>query len=238
MAPTLYGEGRKRALNWDEDDGGDGGTKRPRFERAFEGLKLDERPPQKQDVIPIVQYEVNDNTGANPFSLANEADNKFSYYSPGTTAYVAERMLSQYHEMMQSRHQLIRPYNSQLLVAYRFQTWVVRMFNRFIRRYNEAHQTRIKPLQSYYKLMVMVEQGQIDFGEMVRIVFEENGIELRRLRLKFDKRPSSDSLDQNCLHYDYWVRNNVEIGDMDMADSEPKIVEIPDTDMDMDVDMD
>ncbi|KAG7193806.1 uncharacterized protein KQ657_000499 [Scheffersomyces spartinae] len=231
MAWNLQGENRKRTSSQNEDYELNVGTKRVRLESIFESLKLDEQSSRSKgdEIKPVIRYDVNENMAV------GETNN---IYPSGSSAYVAKRMLSQYQEMMQSRHQLIRPYNGQLMIAYRFQLWVVRMFNKFIRRYNESHQTRIRPLQSYYKLMTLVDQQQITMEEIMRIVLKENAIELQRLQLKFDKQSSSDSLDQSCLHYNYWVRNNVDLGDIDMSDSEPKIVEIPETYMDIDMEVD
>jgi hypothetical protein len=155
--------------------------------------------------------------------------------------YISQRLNVEYNEQLCSQYAVIKWYDYRYLVIYRFQRWVLSMFNRFIRQYNKKNSTKIAPVLSYDKMFMLID-GQLTQEQVLNIILEENRLLLHKLTLKFLKAQDKKKQDQiellESIKYDYWDTLRIdEDFEMKQALEEPAAMDVSDSDQ-MDTDPD
>lgn len=164
---------------------------------------------------------------------------------PGKTSidsYISEKLFEGFKERFYLEHAVIRWVPSLVIIAYHFERWVRRLFNQFVRRFNENHPDRppVKRFTSYAKIVRLVQDpsASLTVEDLWNILMESNKLERKKLALKRDKRSDSKKVEE--MHeeeqlsresqYGYWDRFRDFGTDVVMEESvyEP-------LDMDMDV---
>lgn len=159
------------------------GTKRMRLEDLFDLLSMDEPDDHEYDI---------------PNYLASSAfDN-----------YIQNRINKEYTEEIEKSYQLIKWFNPRVLLIYRWQMWMVRLFNRFIQKFNEKNGTRLPRIKRYDKIIRLVANGQLTRDELVNIIAQETNLELidiRRRRLRRQRKDEKAKIQEfKDLLYNYW----------------------------------
>lgn len=159
------------------------GTKRMRLEDLFDLLSIDESDDHEYDI---------------PDYLASSAfDN-----------YIQNRINKEYTEEIEKSYQLIKWFNPRVLLIYRWQMWMVRLFNRFIQKFNEKNGTRLPRIKRYDKIIRLVANGQLTRDELVNIIAQETNLELidiRRRRLRRQRKDEKAKIQEfKDLLYNYW----------------------------------
>ncbi|CAN3373340.1 hypothetical protein DIURU_001285 [Diutina rugosa] len=159
------------------------GTKRMRLEDLFDSLSIDESDDHEYDI---------------PDYLASSAfDN-----------YIQNRINKEYTEEIEKSYQLIKWFNPRVLLIYRWQMWMVRLFNRFIQKFNEKNGTRLPRIKRYDKIIRLVANGQLTRDELVNIIAQETNLELidiRRRRLRRQRKDEKAKIQEfKDLSYNYW----------------------------------
>lgn len=158
-------------------------TKRMRLEDLFDLLSIDEPDDHGYDI---------------PEYLASTAFD----------SYIQNRINKEYTEEIERGYQVIRWYNPRVLIIYRWQMWMIRLFNRFIQKFNEKNGTRLPRVKRYDKIIRLVTTGQLTRDELVNIIAQETNLELIDIRHRRHKRQRKDEKAKvqefKDLLYNYW----------------------------------
>lgn len=168
--------------------------------------------------------------------------------SPNINSYVMEKLVQHFHTLYNSKSALIQWYKPHLILSYHFENWVIRLFNRFIRKYNKrSNGTPIKKFKFYSKIMNLINLKEISFtyNDLLLILEQENKLEELKLNRKrkirdYNKEKDSytDEKDDKTfenIKYNYWdtlrgVNKDLEMMDVlskDDSDTDsPKVYEI------------
>mmetsp|Transcript_1462 Transcript_1462/g.1458 ORF Transcript_1462/g.1458 Transcript_1462/m.1458 type:complete len:237 (+) Transcript_1462:202-912(+) len=184
--------------------------------------------------------------------------------SPNINSYVMERLAQHFHTVYNSKSALIQWYKPHFVLSYHFERWVIRLFNRFIRKYNKrSNGAKIKQITFYSKIMNLINLKDINFtfNDLLHILEQENKLEALRLNKKRKNREekelpideTDDKIFEN-IKYNYWdtlreVNKDFEMIDelpLDNSADNPKVYEIveplqkyeylEDSDIDMEID--
>lgn len=260
---------KKHPREYDECDQGtalDRSGKRIKLDSLLDSLKIDDSTADKNEGLSPIQenkshnerssykpssYIVNSSLKLKPYSIYKKSSSStFSSIASGAGSnsdlnpYIAERLYLHFKNVYQSKCALILWYRPYYLIAYHFQRWVTRLFNRFIRKYNTVHPDKnLLPLYVHGRLMDMIKlsKGPVNYTQYISILLHENKIEQKALKTKREQREAklfSESEGINgTMGYNYWDKKAKD-KDFDMADStslgtdsddsEPKIFEILD----------
>ncbi|CCE85516.1 Piso0_005117 [Millerozyma farinosa CBS 7064] len=269
---------KKHPREYDECDQAsvlDRSGKRIKLDSLLENLKIDDSAADKSEELTPFQetksnndkttskansYVVNSSLKLRPYSIYKKSSSSVfssiassSGSSPELSPYITERLYSHFKNVYQSKCALIRWYRPYYLIAYHFQRWVTRLFNRFIRKYNTMHPDKnLSALYVHGRLMEMIKSSKssINYKEYISILLHENKIEQKALktrRAQTEAKLSAESEGTNgAVGYNYWDKRAKD-KDCDMADStsvvtesddsEPKILEILDQFNDDDIAM-
>ncbi|CUM65952.1 uncharacterized protein PRCAT00003605001 [Priceomyces carsonii] len=228
------------------------GLKKIKLDYLLDNLKLcddnEENNTSASDQLNV--YDINPNIKS--YSVIKTTDDS-STSLPNITSYIALKLVSHYENTIKSNLSLIPWYNYKFLVAYKFQRWLLRMFNKFLRKYCKRNHSKYKPLRLFDKMMNLISQNKLSFQDLLKIAIKENDIELRNLRHKYElKEVSEEDIEDESgtlanVKYNYW--DNLKFDkELDMLDSDcsepeskqnsnetlniPKIIEISDDDDD------
>lgn len=168
--------------------------------------------------------------------------------SPNINSYVMEKLVQHFHTLYNSKSALIQWYKPHLILSYHFENWVIRLFNRFIRKYNKrSNGIPIKKFKFYSKIMNLINLKEISFtyNDLLLILEQENKLEELKLNRKgkirdYNKEKDSytDEKDDKTfenIKYNYWdtlrgVNKDLEMIDVlskDDSDTDsPKVYEI------------
>lgn len=221
---------RKHRLS---DDNPPNLSKKIRLDTLLLNLTLDPDKPRIKPIARPYKYAIN--------SLV-DSDND-SLRQSSIDAYISEKIIQQFKDKILNDYALIRWVPPLMVIALSFQRWVKRLFNAFVRRFNDTHPDRkpIKRFSSYQKIIRLVQDPNVAFtlDDLANIVLEYNELERKKLALKKDKRADSKKVEE--MHeeeqlaresrYAYWDRfGNIE-HDVVMEDG---IYGTLDTDMELD----
>lgn len=168
--------------------------------------------------------------------------------SPNINSYVMEKLVQHFHTLYNSKSALIQWYKPHLILSYHFENWVIRLFNRFIRKYNKrSNGIPIKKFKFYSKIMNLINLKEISFtyNDLLLILEQENKLEELKLNRKrkirdYNKEKDSDTDEKDDktfenIKYNYWdtlrgVNKDFEMIDelsKDNSDTDsPKVYEI------------
>lgn len=211
------------------------GVKRVKLDQLFDGLSISDNEI-KQDHLFI-----NPQINQIPFSDNKNEDINF---------YIGEKLYQKYQESLSAKISVIKWYDYKLLLVKKFQTWCIRMFNSFLKKYNLKNHLKIPKVRSYDKLLRLIE-GKLTIRQLFDIIMQENSLSMINLQKKYiNKRNKLENDNLTLLYtlrYNYW--DNIKLDkdwEMDDAQEEeqdrekegddgtsPKIVEASDSEMEV-----
>ncbi|GEQ70441.1 hypothetical protein JCM33374_g4118 [Metschnikowia sp. JCM 33374] len=210
-------QGRKHKLHSDTD-APPKSMKRVRLESMLERLSLrsDGESPQRKATFQI-----------NPLLESTEPRPK-KRRMVDLDDLISEKMASAYKDHILQGLILIRFCHPLTILVRHFQLWVKRLFNGFVRKYNERNKGArcMRPFRDFSRIIALTRDLSLafTFQDLLNIVLEENALELQRLVLKKDKKLDSEKLQEikdeeemaRESSYTYWDRVSALTGDVDM----------------------
>lgn len=196
---------RKHPRDFDDDE----------FERDFEKrLRLDPRPRASAPSGPII-YGV-----SKPLTVP----------TPDINSFVASRLYLHFNQVYAAQATLIPWYNPHFVVVYHFQRWVLRLFNRFYKKFCARSGVKAKAYRSFAQVMALLHNtAGFTWADMERVLREEAYLERRKLHLRLlSRRHAEDDEKLHDVAYDYWDKVRL---DDDVAMLEPPL---DDADMEID----
>lgn len=164
---------------------------------------------------------------------------------PSLESYISGKMMDEYCSQYDKNLALWRCFLPRSLVFYHFQLWVRRLFNSFVRVYNERSHPRkpMKPFKSYFSVLWLVQDPTVQFtmDDLWHILRQQNLVEKEKIALKRDKRISDKRLEEikdeqklgeEC-DYQYWNRFSKLQRDIEMDETDTLEL-VLDTGMDLD----
>lgn len=234
---------KKHALDCDSDDDSDNRGiadrtgKRIKLDTLFEDLKLDDDKrdnainKEKEYIVPNIKTHFSG-------GIFKTKPAPRSYTSSQLDSYINERIVNHFQNIITSGLKIIPWYNYQFLVLYRLQRWFVKLFNRFIKKYNAKNNSSIKAFKSHQQILQLVRDGLLSWTGLGNIINEENKLEIKRLLLKDEKRQAKrndkkieeETEAYRDLGYNYWDNLKFD-GDLDMLDADeidqPRFEQVP-----------
>ena len=205
-----------------------GTGKRIKLDKLFEDLQLDEEKVDDRavdnDTDSFILPQFKSPFGGGVFKSKTSPR---TYTSSQIDSYINEKILNHFHNIITSGLKVIPWYNYRFLVLYRLQRWFIKLFNRFIKKYNSKSNTSIKPFKSHEQILQLVRDGLLSWNELGSIIAEENKLEIKRLLIKEekrqarrdDKRIQEETEAYKDLGYNYW--DNLDFDrDLDMLDED------------------
>lgn len=194
-------------------------------------------------------YVVNPSINLKSYSVFKKSSSpQPTINSPNINSYVMEKLVQHFHTLYNSKSALIQWYKPHLILSYHFENWVIRLFNRFIRKYNKrSNGIPIKKFKFYSKIMNLINLKEISFtyNDLLLILEQENKLEELKLNRKgkirdYNKEKDSytDEKDDKTfenIKYNYWdtlrgVNKDFEMIDelsKDNSDTDsPKVYEV------------
>lgn len=185
-----------------------GSRKRVRLEVLLDHLSLDNEQPLPKRLRSYFINPLLHSDGPN-LETSNTSIN-------GVDSLINEKLAEGYKNMLLEGLMLIKWRHPLMVVIVHFQTWVKRLFNAFVLKFNKAHSGRppVKRFRLYSQITALVEDPRVQFtqGELLDIVAQENNLEQRVLAWKRDKHSTDkrlqevkegEALAREC-NYKYW----------------------------------
>lgn len=194
-------------------------AKRVRLESMLEKLSLHNEPEAFCQQKP--RYQVN------PLVDSQEPQVK-KRRTADLDSIILEKMAEAYKDHILLGLMLIHYCHPLAVLVRHFQVWVKRLFNFFVRKYNERNGgvRRMRPFQSFSRIMALTRDSNVAFtyGDLLQIVLEENVLEAQRLQAKKDKTLDSEKLREikdgeelvRESRYTYWDKVSKLSPDVDM----------------------
>ncbi|RCK62429.1 hypothetical protein Cantr_08955 [Candida viswanathii] len=188
-----------------------------RVKLLMNNLSLDDKRPLKSR-----RYEINpelhffDNTTVKGYD---------SYTGSNLTSKLNGIIADHFQKVLHSGLQVIRWYDYRFVVIYRYKRWFVKLWNRFVKKYNQKNKVYIRAFGSMEQILKLIQDNLITWKDLTNIITQENELEIKRLELKeeirnLDKRFEEISAENDALkdiHYNYWDNLNFD-KDLDMLD--------------------
>lgn len=218
----------------EEDNLRDHSGKRVKLDSLLKNLSLEDQENENRYIInPKITYE-------NIFSKSG------SRYSTLTESQLAsnlnEKLTRSFKNALELGLRLILWYNAKFLIMYRYQKWFVKLFNRFIKKYNEKNRVSISTFHSFTEIMKLVRDRLITLEDLANIIDQENQLEIKRLELKqemrrLEKRFEEVTAEQDAyqdLKYNYWdnLKFDKDLDMLDVSDCEPDNLKFEELDND------
>ncbi|OBA20169.1 hypothetical protein METBIDRAFT_45413 [Metschnikowia bicuspidata var. bicuspidata NRRL YB-4993] len=138
---------------------------------------------------------------------------------------ILEKMAEAYKDHMLQGLAVVRYAHPVSVLVWHFQQWVKRLFNMFVRKYNQRPGLRnMRPFRDFGRIMALTRDANVAFTyrDLLGIVLEENAIETQRLLRKREDRLGCQRLqeikDEEELaresSYTYWDRVSALSGDV------------------------
>lgn len=204
---------------------------------SFIRRKSSPKPPNDSP-----SYSVNPSLKLNKYSVFKPSSSS----TPGSSSnsidsYITDRLMEHFQNIIQLGNTLIHWYRPFSLIVYRFQKWTLRLFNRFLRKYNALQNNnnigykKFRPFKFYYKIMNLINSKEINFTyqDLINILDQETKLELEIIKKKRISREESNKNSDNEysdiniqeLKYNYWDRlpglnKDLEMSESSMADDE------------------
>lgn len=183
--------------------------KRMRLDSLFDELNLSQPPATSNH---NTKFEINPD---------------FSKVPKNYDSYITDKIMGDYMHQYDKGLQVIRPYSAKIVVGMHLQRWILRLFNRFITKYNRSNNTRVPRFNSFFKLanVVALHQYNLSYADVISIVLDEGRLELLAVQTRLLKPKTSleeieeDSLTFNDIKYNYWDRIS-DLDDVDMDDAD------------------
>ncbi|EGW34413.1 uncharacterized protein SPAPADRAFT_133905 [Spathaspora passalidarum NRRL Y-27907] len=223
-------------------------TKRTRLDSLFDELSISDEGSSNS----TRSYVINPGVKGVPYGgiakkPANGQQTGSSIHNLDT--FLSERLNEHLRVMISSQLAVIAWYDYRFLIVYQFHKWVVRMFNKFVKEYNQRNGTRVARFKNFESILKLVHDNVLTLPQVFDIVLQENRLELMRLRAKLDKfqlrresREREEEVDATKeVKYNYWDNLKFDSNnDFEMADisdsSDRKLFELDpayETDIDM-----
>ncbi|KAK6460575.1 hypothetical protein DFJ63DRAFT_315241 [Scheffersomyces coipomensis] len=221
------------------------GNKRIKLDNLLNDLHLSEEnvvPPTtarisiKGSDIPQLIYDTdsdNDNSddGSNRKYVINKNIQSFQFIKElsennGTKTnmndlnqYFSNKLLDDYQQYIESNLKVIKWYNYRFLIVIKFQHWCLRLFNRFIRKFNNENHLKIPKFNHYDKIMKLIQEQKLAVNDYLTILNNENNIDMAKLHQKQQQRTLKrksrvlshhhhhdldDNEDLKDIRYNYW----------------------------------
>lgn len=200
--------------------------------------------------------EVNPNINVGKYSVFKTSSSS-STTSPSTSAnidaYVSEKLMEHFQNVINSSNKVIKWYQPYIVLAYDFQKWALRLFNRFLKKYNTrvrqenpeaGPENYYKPFKFFFKITNLINNPDTNFTfqDLMNILLQESEIEILRVRRRREdklKMSSEIDLELRDIKYNYWDRVPDLSKDLEMSDDiNDRFVDLGDVDSnDMDYDM-
>ncbi|KAI3403814.2 hypothetical protein KGF56_003374 [Candida oxycetoniae] len=244
---------KKHVLDENDDDDFDDqhiesrSGKRIKLDSLLEGLHLDDDMSthpfisQKEKCKLDSQVPPTFNSIIDIGGIFKKSNVPQSYTSSQMNSFINERLAEHFEKMITSAMKIIRWYNYKFLIILIYKKWFVKLFNRFLKKYNLKNNSNIRLFSSYDKIVRLIPEGFLTWNDLKSIIYEENRLEIQRLQLKEQKRQSQkdskviqmESAIYKDLGYNYWDNLNFD-KDLDMleADEKQSKVEVLDDDPD------
>lgn len=200
----------------------------------------------------INNLEVNPNINVGRYSVFKTSSS--SSPSPNTVTnidvYVSEKLMEHFQNVISSSNQVIKWYLQFFVLTYVFQKWTLRLFNRFLKKYNarlkqeEPNNPGYRPFKFFYKITNLISNPDTNFtfADLMSILIQESQLEVLRLRKRRQDKLKSDSdieLQLKDIKYNYWDRVPDLAKDLEMSEPDDRFTELGDVEStDMDYDMD
>lgn len=211
MTSNRPAEGRKRPHD-SALEGLRAPTKKLRLDNLLEGLSLDD---SERGGIRSTSYSVNPSLKLNKVYKKSQNASLVS----NIDSYISERLFEHFSHVLQASGALIAWYNAPMLVMYYFQKWVLRLFNRFSRRYCKMTGQKPRRFRRYSNVIQLIEapDNNLTAGSLLEILIEETLLELgaiKRRRLESDQVLEAAAAKET--RYDYWAHMGPVQGDLDL----------------------
>lgn len=245
---------RKHSRSYEgESDGG--GPKRIKLDSLFNNLKIgddDVKDEQNVDLNGIPASAMKDMDSDNDTDLEEgflvnnskfvinpklknhmifkkSPSPKKNVQSLDINSYISNKIISHFNILAHSNLAVIKAYNPKFLLIYRFQKWMIKLFNRFISKYNKHNFVKIQRVKSYDKIISLIRQNNISFQQLVEVIIQENHLSLLQLKQrqeqsKADAAREFDVNVYNGISYKYWDNLKFD-NDIEMSDLSPQKVE-------------
>lgn len=187
-------------------------AKRTKLDNLFGNLRLDDRD------FKINPQVSNYSIFKKPQAPTNGVHNLNSY--------IVDKLVSHFNQTTIAKFQLLKGYNPKALVAYRFQKWSVKMFNRFIRKYNQRNKATVLTVRSYERMLQLAEENGVSGDELLNIILQENEVELSRLK------NIKETEEVQRMGYNYWDTIHFDKDTEMSMPFVPRLVELKDEDND------
>lgn len=126
-----------------------------------------------------------------------------------------------------------------MLVMYFFQRWVLRLFNRFSKRYCRSTGQKQRRFRRYYNVIQLIEapDNNLTAASLLDILIQETALELEMIKKhRTESEQVRDAASARDVSYNYWDRMGPLHGDLDLDYG--RIEELEDLDVaDMDMDL-
>lgn len=236
-----YEEDNDNSINLERDG------KRIKLDNLLLGLSLDEginKTPSNKLTHSFIEskspnqllqsnYVINPNIKLKPYSVFKKSTSpSLPNNVPSINSYVAERLLKHFHTIYDSKSSLIRWYKPYFLILYHFHNWVLRLFNRFIRKYNKKFSGKpIRGFNLYSRIMDLINLKDINFtyDDLSNILAQENKLEALKINKRINERNNrktgnieiidEDNIDYEKIRYNYWDSLQGVNKDLEMIDN-------------------
>lgn len=149
--------------------------------------------------------------------------------SHNINAYLTQRIIHQYTQEYKSQLAIIPHYDRFQVLMNHLHCWILRLFNRFIVKYNKSNNTRIGKVRSFLKILQMIHLSSIQFNyyDLMTIIDQENHLEAialqKRLAAAKSKSVSIEEIEEesftfNDVRYNYWDKISNLDQDIDMEE--------------------
>lgn len=194
--------------------------KRVKVEQLLQNLLLDNSSSKTSDSTS--QFNVN--------PLLDFSNERKRSRPTGIDSIISEKILLGYKDRVLAGMTLIRYMLPIAIIILHFHSWIKRLFNKFVSKFNRTHggKRQVCTFRSFYKIMAMVEDPKINFtcANLFEVVLKENEIEANVLLMKknhilnskkLEEIREGESLAREC-NYKYWDRMSEFPGDIEMED--------------------
>ncbi|KAG7662794.1 uncharacterized protein J8A68_003648 [[Candida] subhashii] len=245
---------KHREVFRDEDDEvTDSSGKKIKLDSIFQNLSISEsksskQPEEKKNTCFVINPGITTKYGGIHKRVPSGSTIPRSL---SINSFLNERLNEHLNELLIKSLSLVHWYDYRFLVIYWYQKWFIKLFNRFVRKYNERNGTSIPRFKTYDKILQLVNDNMLSSVDLFNIISQENELEIHRLRVKQEKRElrkgAEDSKSEQEIYgnikYDYWdtIHFDPDLEMLDRPAPTPKVVELKEdheSDLAMDLDDD
>ncbi|KAK6202492.1 uncharacterized protein RJT21DRAFT_20075 [Scheffersomyces amazonensis] len=198
------------------------GNKRIKLDNLFDDLSLKDnnnnhKPTDDAEIPELVEddtfisenkYIVSNKIQSFQFLKELEEDDNIS----SLNQYFSNKLYENYKQYINSHLKVIKWYNFKFLIVYVFQKWCVKLFNKFIKKFNQQNNSKIPKFSSYEKIIRLIREGKLTIDDYFTILLNENNLDMIELKKRQARRRQrieiansvEDNLDIKDIKYTYW----------------------------------